>query len=432
MTDDIPRTRWQRGLCAGKTAARLGGKALGYLSRKPFLKRTERTRARQALDRESAALLFQGLGLLRGVALKAAQLLSLEIDLLPEEITRELGKSCHQVPPINRALARKVVSNALGMPPEEAFESFDARAFAAASLGQVHRAVSRDGRDLAVKLQYPGIRQTIETDLKLLRAATRPLADRRLLSTVFDEIEARLLEEVDYRRERENMAFFRQGLRLDRVLVPYCREDLSSDTVLCAEYLDGLTLTDWLETGPTQEERDQVSQTLQDLFVTSIYRLRSIHADPNPGNFLVFPDLRVGLVDFGCVKHFDAEFVALYGKLPATAMQGGRDEYLSLLFDLQGQVRPADPEREERLYQGVRAVGEWLSRLYREERFDFRENPDFIAAGKRLMFSNLEQRAIMDINPDFVFLDRTRYGLLRLFERMGARVRFHNAFEYQR
>lgn len=431
MADDIPRTGWERGLCAGKTAARMGGKTLGYLSRAPFQTRTGRTRSRQALNRESAALLFQGLGLLRGVALKAAQLLSLEADLLPPEITRELGKSCYQVPPINRALARKVVSAALGMPPEEAFKSFDAKAFAAASLGQVHRAVSRDGRELAVKLQYPGIRQTIETDLKMLRAAMRPLADRQLLATVLDEIEARLLEEVDYRRERENMAFFRRGLRLDRVRVPNCREDLSADTVLCADYLDGLTLIEWLQTGPTQHERDQVAQTLQDVFVASIYGLRAIHADPNPGNFLVFPDLRVGLVDFGCVKHFDERFVTLYGKLPATAMRGGRDEYLALLSDLQGKVRPADPEREETLYQSVRAVGEWLCRLYREERFDFRENQDFIAAGKRLMFSNLKQRAIMDINPDFVFLDRTRYGLLKLFERMGARVRFRNEFEHQ-
>jgi predicted unusual protein kinase regulating ubiquinone biosynthesis (AarF/ABC1/UbiB family) len=306
MADGIPRSKWERGLCVGKTATKLGGKTLAYLSRKPFQTRRKRTEARKALNRESAALLFQGLGLLRGTALKAAQLLSLEADVLPPEITEELKKSCPQAPPINRALARKIVGNALGKPPEDLFRDFDGQAFAAASLGQVHRAVARDGQELAVKLQYPGIRETIENDIQLLRTATWPLSDRRLLAPVLDEIEARLLDEVDYRRERENMAFFRAGLRQDPVLIPVCREDLSSDTVLSAAYLSGTPLIDWLETGaPARSNGTGSPSTNQDLFVSeTLTGLHGIHADPNPGNYLVHPDLTVGLVDFGCGEAF--------------------------------------------------------------------------------------------------------------------------------
>ncbi len=430
MADGIPRSKWERGLCVGKTATKLGGKTLAYLSRTPFQTRRKRTEARKALNRESAALLFQGLGLLRGTALKAAQILSLEADVLPPEVTEELKKSCHQAPPINRALARKIVGNALGKPPEDLFREFDGQAFAAASLGQVHRAVARDGQELAVKLQYPGIRETIENDIQLLRTATWPLSDRRLLAPVLDEIEVRLLEEVDYRRERENMAFFRAGLRQDPVLIPECREDLSSDTVLSATYLSGTPLIDWLETGPGQEQRDRVAQTIQDLFVSELYRLHGIHADPNPGNYLVHPDLTVGLVDFGCVKHFDPHFVTLYSKLPAISMDGGKNDYLSLFAGFQHHAAPVSADVEERLFEELQATGRWLARLYREKSFDFRENPDFIPAGKHRMFAAMKMRTHMDLNPHFIFLHRTRYGLLRLFERMGARVRFRNPYEY--
>lgn len=430
MADSIPKSKWERGLCIGKTATKLGGKTLAYLSRKPFQTPGERIEGRKALNRETAALLFQGLGLLRGTALKAAQLLSLEADVLPPELTEELKKSCHQAPPINRALARKIVGNALGKPPEELFRRFDGQAFAAASLGQVHRAVARDGQELAVKLQYPGIRETIESDMQLMRSATWPLPDRRLLAAVLEEIEARLLEEVDYRREQENMAFFRAGLRQEPVLIPKCREELSTDTVLAAEYLSGKPLVEWLETGPGQDQRDRVAQTLQDFFVSGLYRLHGIHADPNPGNFLVFPDLTVGVVDFGCVKHFDPCFVALYSKLPATAVNGGRKEYLSLLAGFQGDASPVSAEIEQRLFEELQATGQWISRLYREKTFDFRENPDFIPAGKHRMCAALKMRTHMDLNPQFIFLHRTRYGLLRLFERMGARVSFRNPHEY--
>ena len=429
MGAGIPRSKWERGLCAGRTAARVGGKALAFLARSPFRTPSERDEARKVLGRETGAVLFQGLGLLRGTALKAAQLLCLEIDILPREFAQELQKACHQAPPINRALARKIVRNALGAQPEEVFQSFDGQAFAAASLGQVHRAVARDGRDLAVKIQYPGIRETIVSDLQLLRAAAVAVPERRLLAPVFKEIEARLLEEIDYRREREHMAFFRAKLGMHRVLVPECREDLSAGTVLAAEFLEGLPLNDWLLGRPSREARDRVAQTLQDLFVAGLYRLHCIHADPNPGNFLVRDDLRVGLVDFGCVKRFDPRFVALYGKMTKTAMHGSKQEYLSLLADMGMSGPRPDPEVEERLFGVLRATGRWLARLFREECFDFGKNPDFIASGKRLMLASLELRAHMEVNPDLIFLHRTRYGLMRLFERMGARVRFRNPHE---
>ncbi|MBI5590219.1 MAG: AarF/ABC1/UbiB kinase family protein [Deltaproteobacteria bacterium] len=430
MAEEIPVSKWKRGLSGSRTAAGMSRKALKYLVLKPFLTQEKRLQARETLDRETGAMLFEGLSLLRGTALKMAQLLSMELDIFPPEITKELKKSYHQVPPINRALVRKTIQNALGRPPEQIFQAFEPTAFAAASLGQVHRATTLTGDGLAVKIQYPGIRETIQNDVQLMRLALRPLSEYRMLVPAIEEIETRLLEETDYCRELENMAFFRQRLNMERVIVPAPCGDLSTDTVLSAEHINGMTLNAWLRTGPGQKERDQVAQTLHDLFISGLYRLHCIHADPNPGNFIVSCDNKIGLVDFGCIKRFDPEFVALYGELPRSAMHGSRGDYLRLLKALHIAGSALSPEVEDDMFKVFHQTGQWLGRLYQDEYFDFTANPDFIATGKQMMIQAYELRKHMDINTNFIFLHRTRYGLLRLFEEMGARVCFRNPYEY--
>lgn len=430
MTESIPTSKWQRGLSGGKTAARMSQKALTYLVRRPFLKEEERVKAKRALNRENAAVLFEGLSLLKGTALKIAQILSMEMDIFPPEITKELQKSYHQVPPINRVLARKILQNALGKPPEDVFKTFEPTAFAAASLGQVHRATTREGIALAVKIQYPGIRETIKNDVQLLKTTLRALPEYRTIVPAILEIETRLQEETDYHQELQNMAFFGERLHLDQIIVPSPFDHLSTDTVLSAQYMDGITLNHWLKTRPHRKKQERVAQTLQDLFIFGLYQMNRIHADPNPGNFIVNRDGRIGLVDFGCVKRFDPQFAALYGELPRTALQGKKDDYVRLLKALKIAGPSLAPEVLDHMYQIFHEIGQWLGRLYREEYFDFRENPDFIGAGKELMHQAFGLRKHADLNTNFIFLHRTRYGLLRLFEQMGARVCFRNAFEH--
>ena len=430
MAETIPKSKWKRGLSGGKTAAGMGRKTLKYLARKPFLTEEKRREEKKALNRENAALLFEGLTFLKGTALKIAQLLSMEMDIFPPEITKELQKSYHKVPPINRALARRTVQNALGKSPELIFESFESTAFAAASLGQVHRAVTRDGAGLAVKIQYPGIGESIKNDVQLLRAALRPLPDYRTILPAILEIETRLMEETQYRRELENMAFFKAHLAMDRILVPTPYKDFSADTVLSGEYISGTTLSEWLKTEPDREALNRVAQTLHDLFISGLYRLHCIHADPNPGNFIVHGDTKIGLVDFGCVKRFDPEFVTLYGELPQAALHGERADYIRLLKALKIAGPTVTPTVEDSMFKVFHEIGQWLGRLYRDEYFDFRDNSDFIASGKKMMGHAFELRKHTDLNTNFIFLHRTRYGLLRLFERMGARVCFRNPFEY--
>jgi predicted unusual protein kinase regulating ubiquinone biosynthesis (AarF/ABC1/UbiB family) len=403
----------------------------GYLVKQPFLDQEARRCAKQQAQAQSARLLFSCCSRLKGAALKAAQLLSLELELVPEAIRKEFEKSYNQVAPMNRVLARKAAANALGCDPGEVFASFDPAAFAAASLGQVHEAVSPEGERLAVKLQYPGIRQTIGDDMRLIRATLGRLPDVRQIATVFDEIEARLLEETDYLLEARNMAFFRDNLDVAGVHVPAVWSKGCRREILCAQRLPGLPLHQWLKTNPGQEARDAVARRLNEVFLQSLYRLGRIHADPNPGNYLIGQDGSLGLVDFGCVKAFTSQFVAVYRKLPRAMIRGDKDEYFALLRSLRFIEEELDAKTQEAIFEAAYGFGRWLGRLYACEAFDFAAETGFLAEGREHSRAMWQHRRHFSMNPDMVFLDRTRYGLLRIYEMLGCRIRFRNAFEWE-
>ncbi|MCP4693356.1 MAG: AarF/ABC1/UbiB kinase family protein [Desulfobacterales bacterium] len=429
MGAEIPTGKLKRSLTGGKTAVKVGGKVLKYLASKPFLSKGHQRRAKTALNEESADIIFKGLCLLRGTALKIAQQLSLEVEIFPEAVRKELEKSYHQAPPINRALVRKIIQNEFGESPEAVFQSFETNAFAAASLGQVHRAASKNGEKLAVKVQYPGIDETIKNDIQLIKGILRPLPEYALMLPAMEEIEARLLEEIDYRREARNIGFFAENLKLEGLRIPTAFDDARGKTVLSMSFMPGPPLDDWLKTNPDQASRDAVAQKLHDIFLESLYGLHRIHADPNPGNFLIDEDLTLSLIDFGCVKRLDEDFVRLYQRLPKVIAQGSRKRYFTLMKELNVVDSSLDPGIEERMYKVMFRFSQWFTRLYQEDVFDFNANENYFAEGKALFNDMYQFRKHVDMNPNFVFLDRTRYGLVRLFARMRARVRFRNEYE---
>ena len=431
MTDKIPRGKLGRAISTGQMAAKIGTRQMGYLVKRPFMTASGREQSKKDLDRGNAKILFQGLSLLRGTALKAAQLLSSERELLPESFQRELEKSYSQVPPMNRALVRQIVTSSLGKPPEQLFSRFDSTAFAGASLGQVHRARSGSGQDLAVKIQYPDMKATIAGDLSMIKTLVRPLPEYDLICTALEEIRHILLLETDYIKEAENLRFFRSGLDLDRVKVPEVIPELSTDRVLSMSYLEGPTLSQWLKTSPAKSRRNRVAQTLNEIFIRGFYELNVIHADPNPGNFLVMEDDGIGLLDFGCVRPVGKKFVAQYQELIRLGGSGSRDAYQELLFGL-GMLSPQMLSRDlNRALEIFMKMGAWVNQMFNQPCFDFSDHPDFLARGRALgrEFSEL-RRLIQTIPKEFVFLDRTRYGLVRLFEQMGAQVRIRNRWEF--
>ncbi len=430
MTDKLPTGRVGRALSGGRTAAKVGRQMLTYYAKRPFLTEDGRRLARQRAAQNGAQTLFQGLSLLRGTALKMAQQLSLEMDLLPEDACRELAKAYHQVPPINRALARKVVHDALGRSPETAFHLFELDAFAAASLGQVHYAEGAGKQPLAVKIQYPGIAKTIESDVSLLRHMLRPMVQSDHLIPTLNEIADRLREETDYLLEAEHLQYFADHLDLPGVTIPQVFPHLSARTVLCTSLMPGKPLDVWLKGNPDQAQKDHVAQTLNELVIKGLYELNVIHADPNPGNFIIAKNGSVGLVDFGCIKRLDPNFVGKYRRLARSAAhcrEAMHFEQIIAMGFISPNAKGPDLEAIKRI---TNEAGRWFGRLFEADYFDFGANPNFMAEGKAVMRQYHHLRRHLSFDPEFIFLDRTRYGLWRIFEMMGARVRFRNAYEY--
>lgn len=423
MKTGVPEGRLARAKVAGAAAVKLGIGQLGHRVKRPFLSESGRQEARAALDDRNASLLFDALSQLRGTALKAAQMLSLEVELLPEAYRRELEKSCHQVPPLNRVLVRKVMLEEFGQPPEALFARFDAEAFAAASLGQVHAATLHDGTPVAVKIQYPGIHVAIDSDMALMRQFARGLPNSRVVLQSLEEIHARLREEVDYRQEADNTLWFKRHLRLDGVAVPAPVPDRCGVRVLTTRLAGGLHLEPWLKTNPDQSARDRAGQCLYDVFVHSALKLRRLHADPNPGNYLFQPDGSVTVIDFGCVKTMSERFVET---LPRVLM-AYRDDDPDALFRAYGDLGMLQRTDAERLYGEIlRPFGRWLVEPLQEEHFDFGRHSDYTARGQEFIHGLSKLSGLERLADEFIFFDRTIYGLCKLFERMGARVRIRH------
>jgi predicted unusual protein kinase regulating ubiquinone biosynthesis (AarF/ABC1/UbiB family) len=431
MTDTIPTSKIRRTISSGKIMAKMGSNHLGFLLKKPFLSKEKQTLSQKKKDTQNAQILFNGLSLLKGTALKAAQMLSLESDYFPETIRKELEKSYNQVPPINRALVRKIIINNFNRPPEKVFESFNLKAFAAASLGQVHLARSKDGEELAVKIQYPHISQTISNDIRLLKTVLRPMAEYDIIKIALEEIEEVLLNETDYEKEGQNIKYFRKNLKNERVMIPENFHELTTKNVLSMSCMKGLILNKWLETRPDMESKTIIAQTLHDIFVEGFYELKQIHADPNPGNFLVTDDLKVSLIDFGCVRSFDDKFIQLYQKLIRISTGNERQAYIDLLTRMKLITPDLDPDIKNQMVALFMQIGDWFGELFREEEFDFGANPDFMEKGRKIgQQMHQFRKHIHNITPEFIFIDRTRYGLIKLFEKMKVKIKIQNKYEY--
>ena len=304
--------------------ARVGGLVAGQGLRWAGMRTANRVRtperAAAAQSERTAALvqeLVRQLGQMRGAAMKVGQMISMvEFDGLPDderdELQRSLASLRDDVPPVKFADLEKLMREELGGPLERVFRDFDERAFAAASIGQVHRATTVDGDDVAVKIQYPGVAEAVETDLRnatLLLPLVKRLAPGLDAKALADEIRERIGEELDYELEAQNQ---RRVERLMRghpfVRVPRVHTSLSTRRVLVSDYVEG----ERFETVRRADEaaRDSYGETIFRLYFGLLYRDRIALGDPHPGNYLLCPDGRVCFLDFGLLRDVDADRVA--------------------------------------------------------------------------------------------------------------------------
>lgn len=413
-----------RGYRLGKLGLSLAGSYLGYQVQNIFLGETGRPQRKAHFQKKASRRVREELGALKGPAMKLGQMLSLQGGIVPEETLLELANLQMQAPGMHASLARAQFKSALGKYPEEMFREFDPEPFAAASLGQVHRAITFKGEKVAVKIQYPAIRSAIESDLKLLRSAALPgRVTGHVPSALLDEIARGLLEETDYVREAGNLDCFRKGLAgLDFVTVPRVHRELSTDRVLTMSFMEGELLSDWLKRKPSQALRDLTGARLFEAYETQGQHLRVIHADQHPGNFLFQPDGRFGLVDFGCVKRVDFDVRELRRLQDDQGWRESEAAERRFLAILSGKSVPY--ARARRI---LPLMEEYLD-VYRPRGsadyvIDIRHHPKTNSKVREIQrrFALLIFRDKL-LNPDFAYLMRAEMGFWHLLGELGATV----------
>jgi predicted unusual protein kinase regulating ubiquinone biosynthesis (AarF/ABC1/UbiB family) len=287
---------------------------------------------------------------LRGAFMKLAQLLSMRTDLFPAEALEVLSVVQSSVPPMPWERVRQVIVEELGAPPEERYRRFEPEAFAAASLGQVHRAELPGGERVAVKVQYPGVADTVQQDVRnvhaLLRVFTsiardvmRQDVDREEVAA---ELEARLHEELDYLNEAANLERFGRLLADDpEVRVPRVHRSHTTRRVLTMQYLEGYPIQDIMAPGVDREIKDWVAVKLFCLLWRQVLAFGALHTDPHPGNYLVTHHPRLGILDFGSVRLFEEPIRLAYGRL-ARGLLAHDDAEIGAASAALGFVAPTD------------------------------------------------------------------------------------------
>lgn len=405
-------------------SAGVTGDYLRFLASSVFMAPDARAEARKATNRAAARRVSDEMMQLKGPLMKLGQMMSLQGDLLPAEALQELSRLQMSAPAMHGALVRAQIRASLGDDPEKLFARFDPTPFAAASLGQVHHATLQRGFDVAVKVQYPGIREAIDGDVKWFRAAMLPARLSRLMpDALLDELKEQLLAETNYAREVASMELFARELRaFEFVDIPKPFPERCGDKVITMSLLTGQHLEALLAAKPSQATRNLIGERLVFLYFYQTLAMGVLHSDPHWGNYLFRPDATIGLVDFGSVKHLSPAFVDnlrrvfLYpGRRDAPEFVGLMEErYTAAGVKLTKSSRAALSRMSEEFYGTVYPVGESASRV-----------TDFADASiiTRYMENSTRLMQAKASLPEYLMLARAELGLYQTLHRLRARVR---------
>ena len=372
--------------------------------------------------------LKQALGGLKGPLMKVAQIMSTVPDMLPEEYVTELAELQSNAPAMGWLFVRRRMKTELGAGWQDRFASFEKEAAAAASLGQVHRAVGPDGRALACKLQYPDMRSAVEADLKQLKIVFSIYSryDKAVdFSHIHQEVSDRLREELDYELERRHIDLYRLMLQDETgVQVPDPLPALSTDRLLTMSWLDGKRLLDWVDTD--LETRNLVAENMFRAWYVPFYYYGTIHGDPHLGNYSVRDDGSINLMDFGCIRIFHPRFVKGVIDLYHSLETGDRDlavhAYETWGFaDLSNEV--------------LDTLNIWAEFVYgpllEDRRRKIQETDGTMYGAKIANKVHTELRRLGGVTPprEFVLMDRAAIGLGSVFLHLKAEINWHRLFQ---
>ena len=412
--DKIPTSRLSRGKVIGKAALKIGFKKTKSLIVKDSKEQTQE---------EIANIILEALNELKGLSVKIAQTLALGMPFLEPQYLEKISKSFNKITPLNRALVRKIIKSELGKYPEQIYDNFDLTAFASASLGQVHRAI-KDGKEMAVKIQYPAIAKTIQSDLSILAFGLKRFSGGADVEHILQELKDRLNEELDYTKEAQNLKAFKSANRNSNIVIAEVFDEFSTSKVLTTSYIKGQDFESFLKSKPSQEEIDNLAQLIFDNFFETLYNIKTIHADPNPGNFLFLEDGKLGLIDFGCVKKVNREFLDLFNKLHLALINGVEDLEIAKIYLEMGMIKISNDDEMLKFYKEIiNPLDTIYIEIFKEKKYNFK-NSNYSKRGFEAIIKVQKKQAtsVQNYNQDYIFIDRTLLGYYAMFEKMGATI----------
>lgn len=421
----IPTSKIQRAAKVLGTSAKVGANYVKYYAKKtvnPSLDKSE-------LHADNAEDIYASLSELKGSALKVAQMMSMDNHLLPQAYQDKFSMAQYNAPPLSWPLVLKTFRQYFGKNPTEVFDAFSQKAVHAASIGQVHSA-EKDGKKLAVKIQYPGVADSISSDLKLIRPIANQMLNMKAadLNMYMKEVEDRLIEETDYARELENGNSIGAACKnIQHLRFPHYYREWSTNRILTMDWIEGVMLPEYLKSNPAQQERNRIGQAMWDFFLFQISEMRRVHADPHPGNFIIDKDGNLCVIDFGCVKEIPQDFFENYFLLLKPDIQEDHGRLLEIYGNLE-LFRPEDTQKDrEKLMNVYSEMVTTLGKPFHTETFDFSDAEYFkkiFSLGENIT-GDKEIRKMNNArgSKHGIYVMRTFFGLYNLLHQLKAEVK---------
>lgn len=387
---------------------------------------------RTALDEANAGAVYDTFSRLKGGPLKLAQMLSIDRNMLPEAFRTQFAQAQYSAPPLSYPLVVRTFQREFAKAPLDLFDTFSQSAKHGASIGQVHEA-TKGGQTFAVKVQYPGVADSLHSDL----AVVKPVALQMLglsdldVEPYFQEVKKRLLEETDYSLELErsiHLSRATQG-KVEGLRFPTYYPELSNRRVLTMDWIDGRPLDRFASGESDQEVKNRVAQAIWDFYQFQIHELKQFHADPHPGNFLVDENNEVVVLDFGCTKELDPDFHRDYFRFLDLEVLNDPVQFEAGLRQLQ-VLSDADSPRERALIlEGAERGARLLGRPFHEGSFDFSDESYmagiFEMGEEQRKNSELKQMKTARGSADSIYLNRAYFGLYSLMGLLKAKIQTH-------
>ena len=419
----IPKHKLGRATRLATTGVQVGVNYLKYKTRKAITGNDDKTEFHEATARQTYDTFSQ----LKGGPLKLAQMLSMDRNLIPEQYVDEFSKAQYSAPPLTFPLVVNTFTKELGKSPTELFDTFTRKAVSGASIGQVHKA-EKDGKDYAVKIQYPGVADSLKSDLAIVKPLAMRLfqLDAKSLDPYMKEVEERLLEETDYYLELErSLDLVEKSQQLQLTRFPQYFPELSSRRILTMEWVDGVQLDTFAESNAPQEKKQAIGQALWDFYHHQIHNLLVFHADPHPGNFKVHND-ELWILDFGCTKSLDKQFYSDYFALMNPSIIHDDEKFREALYTIGLLIESDDDAAVEKLTSVFKESVELLSRPFLEGTFDFGDEAYFQELAdfgeKTRLDKELNNLSTSRGNAHALYLNRTYFGLYNLMASLNAKI----------